>query len=172
MSSRLAIIIAFDDSDILARSDDARGGNITLGPFFSDAPPIGAISPTEGNSRVDVSAAGRLSDGNITIPNINFIENSLTNLQDTIVDTAALTTGSCIARAEASQATFVDTGSGGLPNRPGDAAISAYPTGNVQAPSNAEPQAVWQPGDPIVEPSGAFSLPDGRLVLARRCDNN
>ena len=166
------IVIAFDDSDILARSTDARGGNITLGPFFSDTLPIGAVFPTENNGRVDVSADGRLASGTITTPDTSFVQNSLNQLPAVIVDPSTLIAGSCIARTDEGQGTFVDTGSGGLPHRPGDAAISAYPTGNVQPLPSVEHQAVWQPGDPIVEPTGAFALPDGRLVLSRRCDDN
>ncbi|MFH7243974.1 MAG: filamentous hemagglutinin N-terminal domain-containing protein [Spirulina sp.] len=165
------IVIAFDDSDILARSEDAAGGNITLGPFFSDTLPVGAISPTENNNRVDVSAAGRLADGNITLPNLSFIENSLASLQEVTVDPNLLTAGSCIARSPGNQASFVVTGSGGLPVQPGDNVISAYPTGAVQTLPGADPPAVWQPGDPIVEPTGVFALPNGRLVLARACDD-
>lgn len=165
------IVIAFDDSDILARSEDAAGGNITLGPFFSDTLPVGAVLPTEGNDRVDVSAAGRIADGNITLPNLNFIENSLASLQGVTMDPTTLTAGSCIARSPDDRASFVVTGSGGLPVRPGDNVISAYPTGSVQALPGSPPQALWQPGDPIVEPTGVFALPNGRLVLARACDD-
>jgi large exoprotein involved in heme utilization and adhesion len=165
-----SVVIAFDDSDILARSSDARGGNITLGPFFSDTLPIGAVSPTENNDRVDVSADGRLASGVITTPDTSFIQNSLNQLPAIAVDPNALIAGSCIARTAENQGTFLVTGSGGLPSRPGDAIVSTYPTGNVQTLVEAEPQAVWQPGDPIVEPTGVFSLPDGRLVLLPECE--
>jgi filamentous hemagglutinin family protein len=167
-----AIVIAFDDSDILARSSDALGGNITLGPFLSDTLPIGAISPTENNDRVDVSADGQLAPGTITTSDTSFIQNSLNQLPAMAVDPNALIAGSCIARTAENQGTFVVTGSGGLPSRPGDAIVSTYPTGSVQTLVDAEPQAIWQPGDPIVEPTGVFSLPDGRLVLLPECDEN
>lgn len=165
-----SVVITFDDSDILARSFDARGGNITLGPFFSDTLPFGAVSPTENNARVDVSADGQLASGAITTPNTSFIQNSLNQLPALVTDPSTLIAGSCIARTDNNQGAFVATGSGGLAARPGDGVISSYPTGSVQPLPATEPQAVWQPGDPIVEPTGAFSLPDGRLVLARECD--
>lgn len=167
-----SIVIAFDDSDILARSSDARGGNITLGPFFSSTLPIGAEFPTENNDRVDVSADGQLASGTITTPDTSFIQNSLNQLPVAVTDTSTLIAGSCIARTAEGQGTFVNTGSGGLPIRPGDGVISSYPTGSVQPLPSSEPQAVWQQGDPIVEPTGVFSLPNGRLVLARACDDN
>jgi filamentous hemagglutinin family protein len=128
-----SIIIAFDDSDILARSEDARGGNITLGPFFSDTLPIGAVSPTENNGRVDVSADGRLASGTITTADTSFIQNSLNQLPDVVTDPNTLIAGSCIALTIKSQGTFASTGSGGLPTRPGDAVVSVYPTGRVQS---------------------------------------
>jgi filamentous hemagglutinin family protein len=167
-----SVVIAFDDSDILSRSTDARGGNITLGPFFSDTLPIGAVSPTENNGRVDISADGQLASGIITTPDTSFIQNSLNQLPVAITDPSTLITGSCIARADDDQDTFVVTGSGGLPTRPGDSTVANFPTGNVQPIANPEPQAIWQPGDPIVEPTGVFALENGRLVLSRECDES
>jgi large exoprotein involved in heme utilization and adhesion len=158
------------DSDILARSDDARGGNITLGPFFSETLPFGAEFPTDKNNRVDVNADGQLASGIITTPDISFVQDNLSQLPINPIDTTALVSGSCIARTDNDQATFINTGNGGLPVRPGDAVVSSYNTGNVQAIENSEPQAIWQPGDPIIEPTGAFPLTDGRLVLSRECD--
>ena len=54
------------------------------------------------------------------------------------------------------------TGSGGLPQRPGDSGISAYPTGTVR--TVAEPTATLQ------EPDDVYQLPDGRLVLSHACE--
>ncbi|WP_323365693.1 two-partner secretion domain-containing protein [Leptothoe sp. PORK10 BA2] len=172
-----SFIIALDDSDILAFSSEGSGGNITLQTpgFFGENFTVDSLTADpeglDGNDRVDINATGAVS-GAVTIPNISVIENSLTNLQDTIVDTATLTAGSCIARTNADQGRFVVTGSGGLPVQPGASRISVYPTGSVQSLPNTEPQAVWQPGDPIVEPTGVFPLPNGRLVLAQSCDDN
>ncbi|MBR8835402.1 MAG: hypothetical protein DSM106950_15600 [Stigonema ocellatum SAG 48.90 = DSM 106950] len=73
------------------------------------------------------------------------------------------------ARIEIQQGTFTITGSGGLPNRPGDAYVSSYPTGtvrNIEADGTSRP---WQKGDPIVEPQGVYRLPSRHLVLSREC---
>ena len=170
-----SFIIALDDSDILAFSSEGSGGNIRLQTpgFFGENFTLDSLAADpeglDGNGRVDINATGAVS-GVVTIPNISVIENSLTNLQDTIIDTAALTAGSCIARTDADQGRFVITGSGGLPMQPGGSSVSVYPTGSVQSLPSAEPQAIWQPGDPIVEPTGVFSLPDGRLVLLPECE--
>ena len=172
-----SFIIALDDSDILAFSSEGSGGNIILQTpgFFGENFTLDSLTADpeglDGNGRVDINATGAVS-GVVTIPNISVIENSLASLQDTIVDTATLTAGSCIARTGEEQGRFVVTGSGGLPMQPGDSRVSVYPTGSVQSLPSAEPQAVWQPGDPIVEPTDVFSLPDGRLVLSRACDDN
>ncbi len=116
---------------------------------------------------MDVSADGRLASGTITTADTSFIQNSLNQLPAVVTDPNTLIAGSCIARTAEGQGAFVNTGSGGLPTRPGDGVISSYPTVDVQSLPHPEPQAVWQPGDPIVEPTDVFSLPDGRLVLSR-----
>ena len=103
------LIIAFDDSDILAFSADGVGGNILLntpaffGENFQAAPQISrleALIALDGNSQVDVNATGAIASGTITLPDISFIEDSLTELEETTLDTATLTAGSCIARTE------------------------------------------------------------------------
>lgn len=170
-------IVAFDDSDILAFAQDGRGGNITLDTptFFGEGYLPGAntaISELEGNGRVDVNASGRL-DGVIRLPDVSFIQNSLAEIPDNTIDADQLIANSCIAR-NPSSGTFVITGSGGLPDRPGDGAGASYPTGEVRAVpedrSSHQVDPAWQVGDPIVEPQGVFQLTDGRLVISRFCD--
>ena len=160
-------VFAFDDSDILASAVGGEGGDIdfsrTQGLFAENYVP-GSLPPFEGNDRVDINATGGIASGDITFPDTSFIENSLTNLADVVIDTAALTAGSCIARTDESLGSFTVTGSGGLPQRPGDSAISAYPTGTVQ--TLATPTATHT----LLEPDGVYQLPDGRLVLSRACE--
>ena len=164
-------LIALDDSDILAFSADGTGGNIDLSrtTFFGQNPNIGSGNLTreellalDGNDRVDINATGGVESGQISIGDSSFIENSLTNLEDVVIDTAALTAGSCIVRTDESLGSFTVTGSGGLPQRPGDSAISAYPTGTVQTLATAT--------HTLLEPDGVYQLPDGRLVLSRACE--
>ncbi|MGF1568344.1 MAG: filamentous hemagglutinin N-terminal domain-containing protein [Nodosilinea sp.] len=164
-------LIALDDSDILAFSADGTGGDIDLSrtTFFGQNPSIAAgqlsredLLALDGNNRVDINATGGVASGDIAVGDSSFIENSLASLADTIVDTSTLTANSCIARTDESLGSFTITGSGGLPQRPGDSAISAYPTGTVR--TVAEPAATLQ------EPDGVYQLPDGRLVLSRACE--
>jgi filamentous hemagglutinin family protein len=166
-------VFAFDDSDILANARDGRGGDITLDVqgFFGENFTLDSLNADpatlDGNDRVDINATGSVN-GVVTIPNVNFIENSLNDLTENIIAPDQLFAGSCIARVDDTQGSFVVTGNGGLPTRPGDTTLSSYPTSEVQAPPAA--QTVWQPGDPIIEPTQAFPLPDGRLVLSRACN--
>ncbi|MBW4652524.1 MAG: filamentous hemagglutinin N-terminal domain-containing protein [Kaiparowitsia implicata GSE-PSE-MK54-09C] len=173
-------ILAFGDSDILAFARDGQGGNITLntraffGENYQPAPPGTDPLTLDGNDRVDINASGAVS-GVVTLPDVSFIENSLTALPDTVVDTDQLIAGSCIARTDAG-GSFIVSGRGGLPDRPSDTFTAPYSTGSVQplpadgaAAVEDSSTAGWQPGDPIVEPEGLFQLPDGRLVISQRC---
>ena len=173
-------VVAFDDSDILAFSVDGSGGNITLNtPAFlgwrerhSDRSNLASL---EGNNRVDLNASGQLATGTITLPDVSFLQNSLTELPENLIDTNTLLANSCISRTNRRQGSFIITGSGNLPVRPGDASTSPYPTGTVRSvPRDTNSNTLnttpaWKQGDPIVEPQGVYRLADGQLVLSRNC---
>jgi large exoprotein involved in heme utilization and adhesion len=106
-------VIALDDSDILAFSADGTGGNIDLSQttLFSENLNFAAgnlsraeLAALDGNNRVDINATGGIASGQISINDASVIENSLNELSGDLVDTAALTAGSCIARADALRA--------------------------------------------------------------------
>ncbi|GAB4477468.1 MAG: hypothetical protein OHK0037_39440 [Elainellaceae cyanobacterium] len=161
-------VVAFDDSDIISRSNDRRGGNITLSPFFSEPTPPGSADDFDGNDQVDLNASGQTAPGQIITPDTSNIQNSLTPLTDASVNENQLLANSCVVRDRQS-GRFVITGADGLPQRPGNASFPAFPTGDVQPlPETTEPQS-WRPGDPVVEPQGVYELADGRLVLSREC---
>lgn len=173
-------IFAFGDSDILAFARDGRGGNITLdtqifiGEGFSLFPDTFEPTLLDGNGVVNISATGAISSGAISIPDTSFIEESLAELPQNPIDTGDLLANSCIVRTNAPQGNFVVTGAGGLPDRPGDAALGSFPTGTVQTipqQGTAVPDLdrPWQMGDPIVEPQGVYRLPQGQLVMSREC---
>lgn len=162
-------VIAFDDSDIISRSSEARGGDITLSTFFSETNPPGSAENFDGNDQVDVNAAGALESGEIVTTDTTTVQNSLADLPNTSVDVNQLLANSCIVRSQES-GTFVITGTGGLPQRPGDTVAPAYPTGEVRSiPQEASEQS-WQPGAPMVEPQNLYQLADGRVVLSRECE--
>ncbi|MBE9190520.1 filamentous hemagglutinin N-terminal domain-containing protein [Gloeocapsopsis crepidinum LEGE 06123] len=172
-------IIAFDNSDILAFAAKGQGGNIILNTpvFFGFGYRPGASGTDyailDRNDRVDVNASGAIASGNITTPDTTFVQNSLTELPENVIDTGTLVANSCIARSsDRQQGNFIITGSGGLPTRPGDASVSSYPTGTVRSVASdraTDANCPWQIGDPIVEPQGAYRLPNGQLVLSREC---
>ncbi|PSB16632.1 filamentous hemagglutinin N-terminal domain-containing protein [Phormidesmis priestleyi ULC007] len=172
-------ILAFNDSDILSFARDGKGGNITLntaaffGQNYRPAPPGTDPRTLDGNNRVDVNASGTVS-GIITIPDTTFIQNSLTQLSDNLVDPSTLLANSCIVRSRdrTSNGTFLITGSGGLPIRPGDPPPSSFPTGEVRSLPQPQSQTdhPWKIGDPIVEPQGVYRLANGKLVMSRECE--
>ncbi|KST63838.1 two-partner secretion domain-containing protein [Mastigocoleus testarum] len=170
-------IIALGDSDIFSFADRGQGGDIIFNTsgFFSSSQfrPVSAsinLNQLEGNNRVDINASGAIS-GNITgIPDTTFIQNSLNELPENQIDTGALIANSCIVRAEDSGSTFLITGSGGFPHSPGNADISNYSTGKVRSVNNNQKSPPWKKGDPIIEPQGVFRLPNGKLLLSRKCN--
>ncbi|MEH1945250.1 MAG: filamentous hemagglutinin N-terminal domain-containing protein [Nostoc sp.] len=174
-------IVAFDDTDILAYAPGGTGGNITLDTpaFFGEnySPASSRNDPLnlDGNNRVNVNATGAIN-GVITLPDVSFIQNSLTELPENQINTDSLLANSCIVRRnQPTRGSFTITGTGGLPQRPGDAQISSFPTVDVKTLpsdstlSNTNPNPSWQKSDPIVEPQGVYRLPNGKLVLSREC---
>ncbi|MBF2085959.1 filamentous hemagglutinin N-terminal domain-containing protein [Thermoleptolyngbya sp. C42_A2020_037] len=163
-------VVAFDDSDIISLSNDRRGGNITLSPFFSEPTPPGSADDFDGNDQVDLNASGQTASGQITTPDTDSVQNSLTPLAEVSVDEGRLLANSCVVRDRQS-GRFIITGADGLPQRPGNNSFPSFPTGDVQPlPDPPAPQSRrWQPGEPILEPNGVYELTDGRLVLSREC---
>ncbi|MBD2515034.1 filamentous hemagglutinin N-terminal domain-containing protein [Nostoc sp. FACHB-973] len=172
-------IIASEDSDILAFAPEGQGGDITFNTraVFSDSlfdprqtlTDRNSFQLLNNNGSSDINASGAISGNIIGVPDISFIQNSLTELQNNPIDTNALIANSCIARSPKQEGTFIITGTGGLPNRPGEAAASSYPTGDVQSVTNNSGTSSWKKGDPIVEPEGVYRLANGDLVMSREC---
>ena len=168
-------VIAFDDSDIFASAPEGQGGNITLdtpvffGSRFELAPEGTAPETLDGNDRVDIDASGAVASGAIDIPDVSFLQNSLSELPENAIDTETLVANSCVVLSGGQRGTFIITGAGGLPVRPGDAAVSPYPTGTVRTVPQQPSSRPWQKGDPIVEPTGTYRLANGKLVMSREC---
>ncbi|MBW4643945.1 MAG: filamentous hemagglutinin N-terminal domain-containing protein [Goleter apudmare HA4340-LM2] len=172
-------IIALEDSDIIAFAPEGQGGNITFNTrtlftnsLFRSTPTSSdrnSLQSLNNNGRSDINASGAISGNIIGVPDITFLQNSLTELQNNPIDTNALIANSCIARSPLQEGTFIITGTGGLPNRPGEAAASSYPTGDVQSVKNNSAVNSWKKGDPIVEAQGVYRLANGDLVMSREC---
>ena len=166
-------VIAFDDSDIFAFAGDGTGGNITLntpvffGENFTSNSLISNPDFLDNNSRVDLNATGVVSSGAVSIPDVSFIQNSLSELPDNSLNTDELLANSCVVPAgDGERGRFVITGGESLPVRPGDNLPSKYPTTEVR---NLPDNNSWQSGDRIVEPQAAYRLTNGKLVLSREC---
>jgi filamentous hemagglutinin family protein len=166
-------IIAFDDSDIFAFAADGQGGNITLDTpaYFAENFTLNSLTRDpdflDNNSRADLNATGAVS-GVVSIPDVSFIQNSLNNLPDNSINTDELVANSCVSPVgKRQEGKFIITGTGGLPDRPGNGLISDFATGEVRnVPSN---NSGWHRGEPIVEPQGVYRLTNGKLVMSREC---
>ena len=173
ISTPFVIAVREENSDIVATATLGNGGQVTLATrglfgleFRDERTPLSDITAT---SEFGLSGTVEISALDTTA-----LENSLTELPDLALNTAALVAGSCIARDGDSRGRFIVTGAGGLPTQPSASGVSAFPTGQVRGVDESvaadSSRPVWQPGDPIVEPTGVFSLPDGRLVLLPECE--
>ncbi|MDJ0616777.1 MAG: filamentous hemagglutinin N-terminal domain-containing protein [Calothrix sp. MO_192.B10] len=172
-------ILALEDSDIFSFSGNGKGGDITFNtagffsqPLFRPTPPTtdaNALFALDGNSRVDVNASGAVSGAITGVPNITFIEESLTDLPNNQIDPNTLIANSCINRTANQNSTFFITGKGGIPIRPDDASLPNYSTGSIRSLSTANSRRPWKIGDPVVEPTGVYKLPNGKLILSREC---
>jgi filamentous hemagglutinin family protein len=166
-------VIAFDDSDIFAFAAEGQGGNINLNTpaYFGENFTLNSLTSNpdslRNNSQADINATGAVS-GAVNIPDVSFIQNSLTELPDNSIDTDRLVADSCVAPAgNRQEGKFIITGKGGLPVSPGNSSLSEFSTGEVRSlPQNN----TWKKGDPIVEPQGVYRLTNGKLVLSRECN--
>jgi len=171
-------LTALENSDITARAFEGRGGNIqitTQGLFLSLNSDIAADSE-------------RGIDGVTNIQTLGFdVRNTLTSLENNFVNLEQVVAGSCLARRNASQSSFVVTGSGGLPANPyseiqewenlSDSPIDKAQLEQFKRTNARRSQAIavlnennifpkkWKLGDPIVEAQGIIRLPNDRVIL-------
>jgi filamentous hemagglutinin family protein len=161
ITARFIVAIPKENSDITANATQGRGGNINInsqGIFgLKRQPKLTLFSDITASS--DIGLTGKI---NLNTPDNNNLQNGLTQLPDSGIDTNALLANSCIIRLQkASQSSFYITGPGTIPISPGDLVLSDYPTSTPKS---------WKLGEPIIEPQGFYKLTDGRLVMSHRCD--
>lgn len=165
---RADALVAFDDSDILAFSADGRGGNVDLsqtaffGQNFQFSPPGTDPRTLDNNDRVDINATGGIASGIVSLADISFIEDSLNELPDNLVNPETLVATSCVARARDTDSRLTITGRDSLEENP-DHGASIYSLETVQSISAAMETT-------LAEPQGTYRLADGRLVLGRQCN--
>ena len=166
IDARAIIAIPSENSDIIARSTNRGNIDITAKGLF------GFEFREQLTPESDITATGRITSN---LPDTD-ISQELAQLPSEILDTDSLLANSCIVRRnQPTRGSLTITGTGGLPQRPGDAQKSSYPTVDIETlpsdstPTNTNPNRPWQKGDPIVEPQGVYRLPNGKLVLSREC---
>ncbi|NJL47242.1 MAG: S-layer family protein [Leptolyngbyaceae cyanobacterium SM2_5_2] len=172
ISAPFVIAVREENSDIVATASLGNGGRVAIvtrglfGLEFRDQrTPLSDITAS--------SEFGLSGTVDINALDTTAIENSLVGLPELPLTTDALVSGSCLAPQEGTPSTFVITGAGGLPTQPDSGRVSTFPTGEVRGvdePAVTEQiRPVWQPGDPIMEPTGVYQLDNGRWVLGRAC---
>ena len=174
--------ILTDNSDVVSLAVRGEGGDIAIQPqvFLANGysplkAPLDPRSIESMNNRVDINATGTVLSGAIQTPDISFIQNSLSDLPENLVNTDQLLSRSCLAQSTPKQGKFFMTGTKGLPTQPGDAYIIPFKTvpptvdQTVQSPDK-QPQ--WKIGDPIIEPEGIYTLHNGTRVLSQPCSNS
>jgi hypothetical protein len=154
-------IVLLDDSDLLAFARDGKGGNISLFTralltrTYKPSDPTSNLETLDTNGFVDINATGRTS-GVITLPAINPLQNNRPEFTPSLIDTDKILSRSCLVR-NPNTGTFVVTGTGGLPPRPGDRPLSTYST----LPVGAE--------TPIAEADNFYRLANGQVVIGKAC---
>jgi filamentous hemagglutinin family protein len=175
INSKFVVAVPKENSDITANAFEGNGGRVqinTQGIFGIEFRP----QETEASDITASSRFGVSGIANINSPDNSFIPNNLTELNKDVIDTSSLIAKSCIARDRKS-GTFFVKGPGGLPVRPGDTPLAAYPTGSVSNISDTNESVKspnssnvpWKIGDPIVEPEGMYQLPDGKIIMSSEC---
>jgi filamentous hemagglutinin family protein len=168
INARFIVAIPKENSDITANAARGRGGNINI----NSQGVFGLKLQAKLTPFSDITASSEVGlTGNILLnsPDNSGIQNSLSQLPGSGIDTNALLSKTCLVRKDGPEGTFYITGTGGIPNRPNDPALSNYPTNTVQ-PTTQTAQKPWKLGDPIVEPQGFYKLANGRLVMSRECN--
>ena len=161
-------IVALDDSDIIASASEGRGGNIVLrtpgffGENFNSSSLESNPDSLYGNNRVDINATGGV-DGEVTAPNVSFLENDLANLPDNLIVPDQLLANSCIARSTDGRGTLVETGRDGIYINPESVSAPSFATGTVQSTATQATDRT------IEEPHEVYQLADGRLFMGKPC---
>ena len=168
------------NNDLIARAEQGTGGNINI--VSSGVFGLQERSSIPINSTNDIDASSELGvDGTVNLnTNNDFLNSFELIIPDFAVAKQALQ-GSCFARRNSQQGSFVYGGTGGLPVSP-DSMIEeeesfssrlsrvepSLPSPNPLETSSPPTQEKWQIGDPIVEPTHLVKTKDGRLLWVNK----
>nr|MBD2776514.1 S-layer family protein [Iningainema tapete BLCC-T55] len=176
INSKFIVAVPQENSDITANAFLGAGGRVQINTQSI----LGIQSRPQLTDFSDITASssfGLAGEVNIYTPDSEPLQNNLIELPENIIDANALIANSCIAkRNNPSASIFLISGNGGLPERPGDADLSPYPTGKIRSVStselvgtNSKRNANKKISAPIVEAQGIYRLVNGELVLSREC---
>jgi filamentous hemagglutinin family protein len=168
INSRFIVAIPKENSDITANAFTGTGGNVDI----TSRGVFGIEPRTQRTNESDITASSELGvTGNINLntPDNSGIQNSLADLPNNQIDTNTLIASSCINRTADQNNTFFIVGKGGIPIRPDDAPLPNYSTGSIRSLGTTDSHRPWKIGDPVVEPTGVYQLPNGKLILSREC---
>ncbi len=110
---------------------------------------------------------------NVDIEIENITKNS-EKLSTNVINTDNIFTSSCVAQTQSGSSFFI-VESGGLKNHPQDSASAYFSTGKIQTIGDLSEitplnhNQPWKIGDPIVEPTGTYRLPNGQLIISHQC---
>ncbi len=176
INSKYIIALREENSDITANAFNGKGGNVQINSqgIFGIEARAKLTDYSDITASSDLGVAGTIA---LNAPDTSSLQNSLIQLPQNVIDTNALLANSCIVRRNnPNGSTFFIKGSGGLPERPGDAPLSPFSTGAMQSvpienesPTTTNQSRPWKIGDPIIEPQGFYQLANGKLVLSREC---
>lgn len=171
INSKVIVAYPQENSDITANAYTGTGGNVQINAQAI----FGIESRSQLTNQSDITASserGIAGLTNIYSPATEAIQNSLNQLPENIIDTNTLLANSCIAqRRNPQSSSFLITGSG-IPQRPGDAVASPFPTASIRAisPQRVSSPRPWKVGDPVIEPQGVYQLASGKHILSRNCE--
>ncbi|MDX2239679.1 MAG: filamentous hemagglutinin N-terminal domain-containing protein [Leptolyngbyaceae cyanobacterium bins.302] len=170
-----------ENSDITANAFSGSGGriNITAQGIYGlqFRPRLTEFSDITASSTLGVSGIVTLNTPNVDP------SRGLSQLPQNLIDTNRILANSCLVRDAASGGTFIITGTGGLPVRPGDAVLPTFATGEVRGigemgrggEEGMGKTEIPNPGakvgnvDTIAEAQGIYKLPDGQIILSWEC---
>lgn len=162
IDARFIIAIPKENSDITANAFRGSGGRVTLNVTGGVLGIEARSTQTELSDITASSAQGTTGIVTLNTPDTTSLQNSLTQLSQTEINTNELLANSCLVR-DRQNGSFYITGAGGLPTKPTE--LSDYPTGTIQRPIPTDRTLS------IAEPQGIYQLPNGTLVMIRECSN-
>lgn len=169
VSIRVPFVVAIPDenSDITANAFLGDGGrvDITARGLF------GIEFRNQRTTQSDITASSEFGLNGIVelnAPDTSFLQDSLSELPDSLINSEQLVSTSCIARRDTQTGNLIVNNSSGLPDQPSTASAASFSTGDVQ--SVVLEGAALQREQQVVEPEAVYQLADGRLLMSRGCE--